>query len=761
MSEVGSRKSVGRARWWQVSAALILSALAAAAETDQVGVPFGDELLTEDLVAAVSTGTVAVVSATRPDGTPAGAIDVKADNLVYDKETGWIEATGNVVILNGPDKLTADYVQVNMETEEAMAFGNVVLLRPSGATKGDRLNYNFRTDEGHSDELSGETRPFYWVAKSTEQVSTNRFVLHNAEVTTCRFEGKHRHFHVRAKEITIAPRQWMKARHAVWFFGRVPSFYTPYWFRSLQEKGCGWSFQPGYDSRLGAFLLSTYGCTLWPWLKTETHLDYYTQRGVGLGQDFRWHQPGSAWSGDLETYAINDKRPLEPDEDPALSNVDENRHRIRLRHRYYPSNRTYALLQAYHLSDPDVQEDFFESEHRRGAQPENYFITTRRGDGYLVNLGVRKRLNSFYTTLERLPELSADIFRQEIGDSRFYYEGRAAAGYLQWTFSDESAYDDIGTWRGDTYHRLYRPIRLFGFLNVIPRTGYRGTWYADTRRFESVTVESVTTNGIVEQVVEEEVVGPGGTRSLYEVGSELSFKAFRVWDDVGAGERTFRHIVEPYVDYTYVVNSGLESDALYQFDSVDRLGEAHYAVVGLRNMLQTKQGDRARDVVDLDVYTVYQLDVEDDEDPVEDIRLDAEIRPFSRMRVDMDARYNVPDDEFSRINTRLWLWQEKVWSLSVENRYRKDSSDRWTLSGDWRPNKEWRFGSYVRYDTEDDDLETAGGYIQHDWDCLALKTGGEFRPGYVRSDGSEQEDEYRITLEFWLIAFPSTRMRLR
>jgi lipopolysaccharide assembly outer membrane protein LptD (OstA) len=739
-----------------------LFAVLAVAQTDQVGLSLGDELLPGELVEAVSTAKVVAASMPVPDVPPLGAIDVKADKLIYDRETGWIEATGNVIILNGPDKLTADYVQVNMETEEAMALGNVVLLRPSGATKGERLSYNFKTDEGHSDALSGETKPFYWVAESTEQVSTNRFVLHNAQVTTCRFKGKHRHFHIRAKELTIAPRKWMKARHAVWYFGRVPSFYTPYWFRSLQEKGCGWTFQPGYDSRLGAFLLSTYGCTLWPWLKTETHLDYYTARGPAFGQDFRWHQPGTAWSGDLETYALNDKRPWEPEEDPALSNVDENRHRIRLRHRYYPSRNSYALLQAYHLSDPDVQEDFFEGEHRRGAQPENYFTYTRRGEGYLVNLSARKRLNSFYTTLERLPELSADIFRQEIGDSRFYYEGRAAAGYLQWKFADDSSYDDVATWRGDTYHELYRPLRLFGFLNLIPRAGYRGTWYSKTRAFESTVQENVLEDGTIEEViVEEEVVGPSGTRSLYEVGNEVSFKAFRVWDNVGAGQRTLRHVVEPFADYTYVMHSGLERDDIYQFDSVDRREDAHYAVVGLRNMLQTKQGSRARDIVDLDMYTVYQLDTEGDEDPVEDIRLDAEIKPFSRMRLDVDARYNVPDDEFSRINTRLWLWRRKVWSMSLENRYRKDRSNRWTVRGDWRPNKRWRFGSYARYDTEDDDLETAGGYIQRDWDCLALKTGGEFRPGYMRSDGTEQEDEYRVTLEFWLIAFPSTRMRIR
>jgi len=624
------------------------------------------------------------------------------------------------------------------------------------------MSYNFKTDEGYSDALKGETKPFYWVAKKTAQVSTNCFVLHNAQVTTCELDGTHRHFHVRAKKLTIAPRRWMKARHAVWYFGRVPSFYTPYWFRSLQEKGCGWTFQPGYDSQLGVFLLSTYGCKLWPWLRTETHLDHYTMRGFGLGQDFIWHQPGSSWSGDLETYTLHDKRPWEDNEDSTTSDVDEDRHRIRLRHRYYPGGGRYALLQAYHLSDPDVQEDFFEEEHRRASQPENYFTYTHRGEGYLLNFNVRKRLNSFYTALERMPELTADVLRQEIGDSRFFYEGRAAAGYLLWRFEDDSSYDNISSWRGDTYHRIYRPYRLFGFLTMIPRVGFRTTWYSETEPADPVVVETETADGsIVEEVVTQETVGPSGTRSLYELGHKISFKAFRIWDEVGVGQRTYRHIVEPYVNYTYVTRSGLEPDDLYQFDSVDREDEAHYAVLGLRNMLQTKRGSRARDLVDLDIRAVYDLDIEEDEDAIEEIRFEADLRPFSRIRLDVDARYDLPEDEFSRINTRLWLWKKQAWSLSIENRFRKESSDRWTLSGDWRPNKSWRFGAYGRYDTEDDDLESAHGYIQRDFDCMVVKLGCEFRPSYLMSDGTLRDDDYRFTVEFWLSDFPTTRMRVR
>ena len=44
-------------------------------------------------------------------------------------------------------------------------------------------------------------------------------------------------------------------------------------------------------------------------------------------------------------------------------------------------------------------------------------------------------------------------------------------------YPDGSAKEDYDAFRFDTSHRLYYPTKHFGWLNFIPRTGYRGTWY--------------------------------------------------------------------------------------------------------------------------------------------------------------------------------------------------------------------------------------------------------------------------------------------
>jgi len=46
--------------------------------------------------------------------------------------------------------------------------------------------------------------------------------------------------------------------------------------------------------------------------------------------------------------------------------------------------------------------------------------------------------------------------------------------------------------------------------------------------------------------------------------------------------------------------------------------------------------------------------------------------------------------------------------------------------------------------------------VQRNLDCMCIRTGYEVLPGYTRSDGSEQDDEWRVRVEMWLTAFPES-----
>ena len=666
-------------------------------------------------------------------------VDVRADKVEYDRSTGWAEAAGHVVIRRGEEVLTADYVRVNTETQDAEALGNVVLKRGDDTWTGEFLSYNFLTNVGSADDLTGKTAPFQYTAADVKRGEGDVFVLHDAEISTCALSKSDWHYRVRARRVTIVPGDHLKAHHVVWYFDGVPSFYFPYWYRDLEDKDTGLHVRPGYKSRMGAFLLTSYRYRLAPWLKAETHLDYRTRRGFAVGQDFLWHVPDAPWYGDLELYYLNDNEPIDDDEDAATADIDSQRHRVRLRHRYYATSRDYVLLQAYHLSDTDVLEDFFGREYQRMRQPENYLVYTHRGDRYTAGAQVRKRFNDFYTTVERLPEASIDVSRLQIGDSGFYYEGDADAAFLRRLFRDMSTSDDYDALRADSAHEILRPFKTFGFLNLIPRAGYRGTWY-------SKTLDAGAESG-------------AGFRSVFELGQEVSFKAFRIWDS--PGRRAYRHVVEPYADYTYVPEPNLTPDRLYQFDRVDRLDEVNKVKLGVRNKLQIKKNDRPWDLVDLNVYTYCRFERPSGDEPIEDIHADGEFYPCDFARVDMQAEYNLPDTNLDEINTRVWLWHRQVWSASVEQRYRHRTSNLWSGGVTWKPVRAWAFNTYGRMEFKNDRVEEVGGYVQRNYDCMSVRTGAGFSPGYTRTDGTETEDDWRVVVEFWLSAFPRSRIGLR
>jgi LPS-assembly protein len=723
--------------------------------------------------------TPAAAAPVRPDAQ--GAIETRADDLQYDRKTGWVEGRGNVTISKGDDVLTADFVRVNVETEDAFARGNVVLRRKDEVWEGDELRYNFRDKTGDAAGLTGDTGPFQIQADTSERDAENTFTFHNATITTCT-NAAHKHYLVTAKRVKIVPGQSMKAYGSVWRLGGIPVLYLPYWYRNLREDA-GFRIYAGHSSRMGTYVLTSYRYRISPMVKAETHLDYRSERGIGVGQDFKWRDPvASAWNGDLRLYYLDDDKPVDDDEDAATEDVDNQRYRVRFEHEQTFSYRDYALFKAHYLSDTDILEDFFDDEYREESIPDNYAVYTHRGDYNTFTVQARGRLNDFYNGLNRLPEVSYDFMRQPIGTSLFYYEGQTAGAYLERVFAEGSADDDYSSVRFDTKNTLYRPAKALGFLTLTPRVGYRGTYYSDTRETVTFTQTSttITTNfvadesGVTNAVVttlsevnsfDREQDAGSDYRNRVEVGLETSFKAFKAWD-TPYGER--RHIAEPYANYTLVPEPNVTPANLYQFDAVDTLDEEHFILFGMRNKYQKKRTDGTPfDILDVDVYTRYLIEREEDQDAIDRLYLDAELRPADWIEIDSDAEYDVTDSEIDIFNVRGVMYFEDLWAAELEYRFRNDKPEPGSDAPDntssllrheltLYANQKWTLGAYGRYEFEDARLEEQGGYLQRNFDCLCFRLGGSVMPGYTRTDGTERDDETRFYVEFWLTAFPES-----
>jgi len=70
------------------------------------------------------------------------------------------------------------------------------------------------------------------------------------------------------------------------------------------SSGC-----PGYDSQMGAFLLTDTRYRLNPILRADTEVDYRSKRGVGIGEGLKWNDPAGKWFGNVGHVYISDQNP--------------------------------------------------------------------------------------------------------------------------------------------------------------------------------------------------------------------------------------------------------------------------------------------------------------------------------------------------------------------------------------------------------------------------------------------------------------------
>ena len=692
-------------------------------------------------------------------GKGAGAVDVQADELEYEANQKLMTARGHVVVTRGKDILKADYMTIRTDTQDAHAVGNVVFDRDGHEWKGDEMSYNFQDRTGDFGQFNASIAPFYVRAEDSKRTSPDEFVLHNATITTC--EGDRPDVYIKAREARVIKQNTIVARGVVFYVGAVPIFYVPKWTRSIKGGKTDIDFVPGYGSRVGAYLLTAYNYRMECGVKASTHVDYRTQRGVGVGQDFSWGDPDLSYRGEVKTYYANDRSPMEKRSENEQKNleglVDSDRYRVRLSDVHDLSDRDYATTELNYLSDPAVLEDFFDDEFRHNVQPENRITLAHRADKFTAGLEINKRLNDFYDNVDRLPEATLDVPRLKLGESPFYYESHNAASFLKKEFADPSNQDSYDAFRLDSAHTVFYPTKHFGFLNIIPRAGYRGTYYSKT--FENNTITNymtvTDTNGLMVTTNEVTTVANdmgADLRNLYALGFETSFKSFGVLNNdwISRDDQGLRHVVEPYLDYTYIPEPNLTPDQLPQFDDVDTLDKRNDVLVGVRNKLQTKRKGSVHDLVDMNVWSTYYVEKpQGASNDFSDIFFKTELRLIDWLPIDFKGSYDQYGGKVDTFDTQISvLWPDQT-RLGIDYRYADNSYDQLASELTLFPNRTWSLNAYGRYSLETDQVEEQSYFVEHKGRCVGWGVGFK-----------EVDDDFQVWFRVWLIAFPKSSAAL-
>jgi lipopolysaccharide assembly outer membrane protein LptD (OstA) len=688
-----------------------------------------------------------------PTNTDRPPLDIVADSLNYYAEKNLMVGTGNVKVTDRGDTLTADYMSVQTETLEIYAKGNVIYRRGSNIWKGEELRYNMKTRQGDFGSFTAYHDPFYITAEGSKRVSSNEYQLTNVELTTC--EGDDPAVSIKAKEAKIVGNRVHAKGVTFYALGFVPYMYLPSYSRSLEPHERFFQFVPGYSSRSGGFLLTAYNYKLTSNLRGITHLDYRSKRGVGYGQDFKWRdRENENYEGIVQGYYLNDDDPLEGPESEGRTpeNVEEERYRLRLAHFQRFSTRDYMTAEANYLSDEYILQDFFNKEYRYQVQPENRVTLTHRGDNYTAAIQLNKRLNDFYENVDRLPELSLDLPRQQIGDSGFYYESQNSAAYLEKVFPDDTIAEGYDAFRIDSGHTVYYPTRNFGFLNIIPRAGIRETYYSSTYASSTETNILILTdsNGVatVTNEVRNLITDSGSDlRNIYQLGWEGSFKSFKTWDDyivIGEGDG-LRHVAEPYLDHTYQAKPNLLPEELPQFDDVDTLVKRNDILLGMRNKLQTRRQKQTVDLIDLNVFSYYYIEKTETSNDFSDLFWDADTLLYNWLPIEFDGSYDFYESQLDTFSTQIGYLMEDESKLAVEYRYRRDEQSLLGVNLSLFPHDRWSFEIGFRSDYEFDGLEEQSYFVKRNGACVGWGLGFK-----------EVDEDQQVWLQVWLTALPDS-----
>ncbi len=264
----------------------------------------------------------------------------------------------------------------------------------------------------------------------------------------------------------------------------IPIFWFPYLYQSLNNQFL-FLISPGYNSNYGEYIVSDIGFPVFDHFDAILHLNAYSLRGPALGIDINYNLGEQEQQDTVKakTFFISDKGANINQTSLGRPPIDAGRYRLSYESRTFLASDTSLVLEVNKFSDDFLMEDFFPYEFQVDPQPQTYVELIKQGDAYALSLFARYQVNDFFQTTEKLPELSWEVVRTPLFNSPIFYEATTTAGWYQvaqpvGTFFNPTLNPDYSSFRFDTFHQLTFPHTYFGFLSLVPRVGFRTTYYS-------------------------------------------------------------------------------------------------------------------------------------------------------------------------------------------------------------------------------------------------------------------------------------------
>ena len=691
-------------------------------------------------------------------------------------ENGLATARDNVAIHVGDTDIYADYAQYNSSTHDVELRGHVRIYRDVSLYIADSGVYNTDTKKIRAVKTRTESEPYFLNGENVSQISDNGYLIRNGTFTT--HDAPNPDFHLRAQTIRFYEDDRAIFRNVTLYVGKVPVFWWPYMYQSLSDA-FSFTVSPAYLSTWGPSLLTEVTFPITDHIRGRVRLDYFGRRGPAIGFDpiIDYGKDDSSQAR-LKTFYINDQNPDINQTAIPRQNVPTDRYRLSLQDHTDFTEHIYGIANITKLSDQYVMQDYYPGEFRVDPVPDNVVALTKSDPFYTLTGIARFQANDFFTTTERLPEVVLDIKRHALFGGPIFYEGETGFANLRLQFPEGAGFENYGTDRFDTFHQLTYPNTYFGWLSIVPRVGYRGTYYGKTWDLGTTTFIPPS-NPLVPDFIlpPPTVTNPikfdGDTfRSVFNTGAEASFKISRTWEDVQSrafGLDGLMHVFQPFTDFSYVSENGPNPESILEFDRfepstqlraidfpqftpIDSIASWTVWRVGMRNRLETRRDDQTFTWFELDSFFDANFHNPYDRTDYSNFFNNVRFTPLPWMSFSVNSQVPAFAKGFTEVDTTASVQPIANLQLNVGHRYLNNNpffqnSSLFVVGGYYRLNDNWGVGIQEQYEATTGILEEQRYSIYRDLTSWVASFGGVIRD-------NSGVNEYGVLFTVTLKAFP-------
>jgi len=557
-------------------------------------------------------------------------IDIKADAMNHDPVEDTFNANGHVIIEWSGIVVNADQATYNRKTGMLSATGNVVMTKDQNVLRGTRVTFDVATGRGeleHGALTSTSQGNFTFTGEKIIRVDETHMILNKTELTTCDLPNPS--WKLAAEKLQVNLLGYAIGRNITFYIKDIPVLYLPWIaFPVVKERRSGLLIpRPGWSNTRGAELDIPIYWVIAPNQDMLFDLDILTKRGVGIGSEYRYaRKRGSeGFAGGYLIYDLKD---------------DHWRGQLTQGHKEIFSPDMNLRTSVNQTSDRNFLADFGERSGEYNRQSNDTTLNfLKTWQTYALTLDLRNSQDYYAIdnshTLQTLPEITLAAVRQRIFATPLYFDLDAGAANLY-------------QGSGPSGQRL----RAFPRLTLVPTLSES----INASAFAGLHLRAYSSHDIPPD---------SGIRAtdgdmVPEAGARVSTSLSRVYTINGEHLQKLRHELVPEVTYAYTPNRDQTRHPFYDYG--DRLNWQSMVTYSLTSLLggkyQTGETTEYRDLMRLKLSQSYTfegtrrdlLTMVDANRPWSDLILESNTRLHPLLKFTLDARYNVYDSRISSVD---------------------------------------------------------------------------------------------------------------